>query len=243
MTKPLIGVTSGDRIFFQTDYFEGIRVSYTLSTITNAVIAAGGLPVNIPIHNKDLSHHYLEQLDGLVLSGGTDVSPHLYGETVQPKIDRTDPQRDEREIALIEAAFDKGLPILGICRGFQLVNVMLGGSLYQDLSYREGTFIQHNQLSNSDIPVHSINVNPDSHFASLTPDKTTVNSYHHQAIKDLSPELTRSAWADDGVIEAAEAINDKYDFIGVQYHPESLADEYPVHRALFEDFVERIRKK
>ncbi|AMB99374.1 hypothetical protein AWM75_04930 [Aerococcus urinaehominis] len=243
MTKPLIGVTSADRIFFQTDYFEGIRVSYALSTITNAVIAAGGLPVNIPIHQPELAKDYINNLDGLVLSGGTDVSPQMYEETPLPKIDRIDPLRDQREIALVKAAFAKKIPVLGICRGFQLVNVILGGSLYQDLSYLEDQMIQHDQLANSNIPVHRISVDSQSHYGSFTPDQTWINSYHHQAIKDLAPDLKRVAWADDGIVEAAEVLDDRYDFMGVQYHPESLADEYPVHHALFEDFIVRAQQK
>lgn len=240
MKKPLIGVTSGDRIFFADDYKEGVRVSYTLSTITDAVLQAGGIAVSIPIHDSDHSADFIDQLDGLILSGGSDITPRLYGESLSQKADRIDPLRDEREIALIKAAINKGIPILGICRGMQLMNVVYGGSLYQDLSYNPDITIQHNTLSSPTIIIHDIHVKEGSYFERLIPEETGANSFHHQAIKNLGSGIEAVAWADDGVIEAIES--KAYNFVGVQYHPESLVATYPEHMALFEDIIFRAKQ-
>ncbi len=240
MTKPLIAVTCGDRILFQTDYYGGERVSYTLATVTRAIQKAGGLAVILPIHDPALSASYIEKMDGLVLTGGADVSPQFYGQNPKPKINRFDPRRDEREFELLEQALELHMPILGICRGFQLINIALGGDVYQDLSYHPNISVQHDQLTNANMPVHSIDVKAHSHFASLTPNQSTVNSYHHQVIHHLADDLQAVAWSEDGIIEAAEALNDDYNIVAVQYHPENIIDENPVHLNVFTDFIQRV---
>lgn len=240
MSKPMIGVTCGDRLLFQTENFEGERASYTLAGITNAIHESGGLPVILPIHDEALSREYIDKIDGLCLTGGADISPQFYDQQPMPKLQRVDPRRDLREIELVKAAIARKMPMLGICRGFQLINVCMGGDLYQDLDYHPGITVQHNQLANSYIPVHRIKVKPKSHFSTLVPDQIMINSYHHQTINDLAEDLEAVAWSDDGVIEAFEAVNEDYDIVGVQYHPEGLCDVDPTHMNVFKDFIGRV---
>lgn len=240
MKKPLIGITSGDRYLYQTDNYSGVRVSYSMAQVSEAISQAGGLPVIIPVHDPVQSAAYIDHLDGLVLQGGADISPQFYDQEPTEKIQRFDPRRDKREIALLRAAIDRQLPILGLCRGMQLANIVRGGSLFQDLSDRPETTIAHVQLSDGDVPSHRIYVKEDSRLSELLPNQTMINSYHHQAIDQVGEGLVVSGWAEDGVIEAIESVDPDFNFLGVQYHPEQAIDYNPVHFLIFRDFLDRV---
>jgi putative glutamine amidotransferase len=170
---------------------------------------------------------------GLVLTGGEDVEPALYGATPHPRLEDTDPTRDAAELALIAAARERRLPILAICRGIQILNVALGGTLYQDLGSERPGPVTHT----GDDSRHAVRVEPGSLLErTLGTRAATVNSRHHQAIRNLAPGLRAVAWADDGVIEAAEPVDGASPWtLAVQWHPEDLTE-----RALFDGFARAV---
>ena len=237
--KPIIGVTSSENTLFETDNFAGVPASYTLSTITNAIIQAGGIPMIIPIHESDMTDDYVHAIDGLVLSGGVDVNPEFYGEQPAENLAATDPARDAREFKLIKAATQQHKPILGICRGMQIMNVYMGGTLIQDINSHQEQTLAHELLDDMEKQVHGVAVEKHSRFYHLLANIHDVNSVHHQAIKKLGKDLKVAATAYDGVIEAIESVDENIDFFGVQFHPESLVNEFPEYLTIFEDIVER----
>lgn len=169
---------------------------------------------------------------GLVLTGGEDVEPARYGATPHPKLQETDPARDAAELALIAAARERRLPILAICRGIQILNVALGGTLYQDLGSERPGPIGHA----GDVR-HTVRIEPGSLLErTLGTQTATVNSRHHQAIRDLAPGLRAVAWAEDGLIEAVEPADARAPWmLAVQWHPEDLNE-----RALFDGFARAV---
>jgi putative glutamine amidotransferase len=170
---------------------------------------------------------------GLVLTGGEDVEPARYGAAPHPKLEETDPTRDAAELALIAAARARRLPMLAICRGIQILNVALGGTLYQDLGSERPGPVAHS----GDDGRHTVRVEPGSLLErTLGARAATVNSRHHQAIRDLAPGLRAVAWAEDGVIEAVEPADAAAPWtLAVQWHPEDLTE-----RALFDGFARAV---
>jgi len=170
---------------------------------------------------------------GLVLTGGEDVEPARYGATPHPKLEEPDPARDAAELALIAAARERRLPILAICRGIQILNVALGGTLYQDLASERPGPIAHT----GDDVRHTVRIEPGSLLErTLGVGSATVNSRHHQAIRDLAPGLRAVAWAEDGLIEAVEPADAAAPWtLAVQWHPEDLNE-----RALFDGFARAV---
>ena len=182
----------------------------------------------------------LDGIDGLLLSGGSDLDPDYYGEECAPELGVTVPERDAFEMVLVRLALGRGIPIFGICRGMQVLNVALGGTLYQDLSSQLGKdILNHWQESPKWHPAHEIEVLHDSHLAEITRcQNAKVNSYHHQGIKELGDGLAVSARSSDGVVEAVE----NHDFteqwlIGVQWHAEIMREVGMEHQGLFEAHV------
>ena len=207
--------------------------------------AAGGLAFALPTERPEEAVAYVANLDGLLFSGGKDIDPSHYGEEPIKGIGSFDPERDEWELALFKAAAAKGLPIFGICRGHQLVNIALGGSLFQDLANQCSEAKLHNP---EDFPVdklfHRISIAGESLVHKIFGDSgTRVNSFHHQAVKKLGTGLKVSATALDGVVEAFESTNPTHFILGVQFHPESLTLNYPVFLGLFSAFVDASRKR
>ncbi len=203
------------------------------------------MPWLIPLLPDDLStlREIHDRLDGLFLTGGVDVDPSQYGETKQPYCGRTDLPRDHTESQLIRWALADHRPILAVCRGIQVVNVAMGGSLFQDLSAEFTHAIKHDYFptedhSARDFLAHSIDVSPQSRLRQLLGSTSVkVNSMHHQAIKNLAPGLKTTATAPDGVIEGVEGTNGQY-LLAVQWHPEELYDRDEGMRRLFESFIE-----
>ncbi|HLZ44230.1 MAG TPA: gamma-glutamyl-gamma-aminobutyrate hydrolase family protein [Gemmatimonadales bacterium] len=213
------------------------RERVTLNTAyVRALERAGLVPLAVPtMLAAEQAAAALTAARGLVLTGGEDVAPERYGATPHPRLGDVDPVRDAAEIALIEAARTRRLPILAICRGIQILNVALGGTLYQDLESERGGpgAVAHSDESRS----HAIRMATDSLLArTLGVRAATVNSRHHQAIRALAPGLKAVAWADDGVIEGAEpAASDASWMLAVQWHPEDLTE-----RALFDGFARAV---
>lgn len=201
---------------------------------------AGAVPVSIPLGlpNETLLH-LLSRLDGVLFSGGGDIDPARYGSAHHPQVNYVDNDRDRVEVSLVDQALERGLPILGICRGLQVINVALGGTLYEDLGEQLPGSIQHNNFKGRprDHLAHTVEVEPGSALSTVMGSTSEqVNSLHHQGIRQLAGSLHPSAWAPDGVIEAVEL--PAYPFLlAVQWHPEWL-QAYPPMRALFKAFID-----
>lgn len=221
MKKPVIGI-SGSEMRDSSGSFAGYRRSYVNQDYVDAVIKNGGVPYIIPFNeDEEVIKAQMSHVQGLILSGGHDVDPHLYREEPLPKLGQTWPARDKFDLLLLKLAEEAGMPILGICRGFQLINVAHGGSLYQDISYRTGTTLKHDQVSTPSLPTHGMHAESGSHLAKVLGETDfLVNSFHHLLAKDIAPDLIASAKASDGVVEGLE--NAAGNLLAVQWHPEML---------------------
>jgi putative glutamine amidotransferase len=223
----VVAVTAPRRVVDGRD-----RVTLSVSYV-HALESAGLIPLSVPtLLAPRHAAAALDSVRGLVLTGGEDVAPERYGAVPHPKLGDVDPARDAAELELIAAARARRLPILAICRGIQILNVAMGGTLYQDLdSERPGT-VRHAAERN-----HAVRVQRDSTLAgALGVESGEVNSRHHQAIRDLAPGLRAVAWAEDGVIEGAEAADPAAGWmVAVQWHPEDLTE-----RALFRGFARAV---
>lgn len=237
MKNPIIGI-GGNVIFDQGGMFPGYERAYVNNNYIEAVSDAGGIPVILPIiSDKDMIKGQIENVDGLVISGGYDVNPITYGEEPVQKLGFIYPERDQYDIELIKEAVKLGKPILGICRGLQILNVAFGGTLYQDLSLIDGCYINHSQSSKPDVTAHTVEIFNGTRLFNILGEKVITNSFHHQAIKDLASGLKVSARAKDGIIEGIEA--EKGFVIGVQWHPEMLAKKYTEMLKLFKELVKQ----
>lgn len=228
--KPIIGVT-----MTQNDK----RYSLNGPNV-QSVLDAGGIPFCIPFGVEKDAEQLLESLDGLLLTGGVDVHPHYYNEEPHRQLGEVSLQRDQVEIALTNAALKKKLPIFAICRGIQLLNIVLGGNLYQDIDAQfENETILHKQLAQRHEASHYVEISPGSLLYKIVGSKKiAVNSLHHQAVKDVPAGLIVTAKASDGVIEAMELKDYPY-CIAVQWHPEEMAVADDEHsKALFNSFIE-----
>jgi len=204
-----------------------------------AVIRAGGLPVLLPLtEDKAQWEEMLQRIDGLLLSGGSDVGPEYYGEETLPCCGETAPRRDIQEFYLCRRALEMDLPILAICRGHQVLNCALeGGTLYQDIAAQYGEALKHPRYEVPRDQVHEVTVEKDSRLHRITGLSTLkVNSRHHQAIKAVGKGAVISARATDGLIEGIEMPDKKF-VVSIQWHPESLSDYAPDAQALFNAFV------
>jgi putative glutamine amidotransferase len=207
--------------------------------------AAGALPWLIPLLEGDEATLRLtyESLDAVFLTGGVDVDPGQYGEDRHERCDRSDPARDWAEILLVRWALQDRKPVLGVCRGIQVINVACGGSLYQHLADQLPDSIKHDYFPTPADPArdylaHTIRVDAASRLGYLLGDREVrVNSMHHQGIKRLAGGLRASAYAPDGLIEGVEGASGHY-LVAVQWHPEELADAHVPHRRLFTDFID-----
>lgn len=238
MKKTIIGI-AGNQLLEAADVFHGNQVTYTPQGFVNAVQEAGGLPLVFPIGSPDLAEEYIRQIDKLLLAGGQDVDPRLYDGQPHPKLGMTNLDRDSFEKALVLEAIKQKKPIMAVCRGMQLVNSALGGSLYQDLSlYSEWSVKHEQQPTDPRFATHSVQIEKNSVFSKLLPETYMVNSYHHQAVKRLAPSLKAVAWADDGTIEALESNQPDGKILGVQWHPELRHQVEPLEQGLFNYFVQ-----
>jgi putative glutamine amidotransferase len=209
--------------------YPGRPADFVIRDYSRAVETTGGLPVLIPVPLATRTGlETLARLDGLLLTGGDDVHPRCYGEEPLPALGEVDYQRDLAEIALVRAALESGLPVLGICRGLQLINVACGGTLYQDIFTQRPDCQGHRQSAPRDTNTHKVQVLETSRLHDVLGQTLVwVNSRHHQAVRDPAPGLTPSARAGDGLIEALEKPDHPF-LLAVQWHPEGTwsHDEY-----------------
>lgn len=237
--EPIVGITCCHDRKRQSDHYR------LAGAYCRVVEKAGGIPVLLPPVAR-LERPLASFCQGLLLSGGGDFDPAFFGEVPHPALDTVDDERDRWEIALILKARAEGLPILGICRGMQAINIALGGSLYQDLPSQYPCsggkrLIAHDQSAPEDQVTHRVTISEDSLLYRIV-ESTEIwtNSHHHQAVKRTASGLKVTAWSDDGVIEGIEGEED-YFLLGVQWHPERLAT--PESHRLFTAFVAACRGK
>jgi putative glutamine amidotransferase len=214
-------------------------------TYIDAVVRAGAAPLLIPqLTDRTLLRTLYEKLEGLLLSGGEDIDPARYGEPLHEKCGRITPERDETELTLARWAVDEEKPLLAICRGIQVLNVALGGSLYQDIQAQVPEAVPHTWYPNHprDLRSHQVTVAPQTHLARiLKATSLAVNSLHHQAVKDVAPRLAVTALAPDQLIEAVE-VKDHPFAVAVQWHPEELAPDDSGAQGLFDALIESCQR-
>lgn len=226
-SKPIIGISCSN-----SEYSSSLSKSYS-----DAVTRAGGIAVMIPVSTDSLAlRATLALLDGIIMSGGGDIHPSYFGEKPVKELGHVDPERDKYDMCLIRMAGQQNIPMLGICRGEQLINVAYGGTLYQDLpSQYKDSLLQHRNSS------HNITLQPGSWIADVAKcDEFETNTFHHQAVKKIAPGFKATAWSHDGVIEVIENVNG-YPIWGVQFHPEKMLVEEgnKVAARIFDFFIKK----
>jgi putative glutamine amidotransferase len=212
------------------------------SAYVRSVSAAGGLPIIVsPLIGSAYAARALDGIDGLVLTGGEDMDPAWYNADRSPLLNPPSRERDIYELAIFAAARQRELPILGICRGIQLINVAMGGTLYQDLPSERPGPVNHNRAGTRTDRSHAIRVTPGSLAAEALGEATlSVNSFHHQGIRELAPGLVATGWSEDGLIEVVEGAEGQPWILAVQWHPEEMHAEVAApERGLFKALVER----
>lgn len=229
--RPLIGLTCN------IDYdkeFSFLKMGYY-----KAVQEAGAVAVLLPADDFGYESELIDKLDGILLVGGPDLDPKYFGEESYTYNGGICPDRDEQETALAKLAFEKGKPILGICRGVQVLNAAMGGTLYQDINtqVKGENILKHGQEAPRWYPSHDISITKDSLiYECFGKDTARVNSFHHQAVREVAPGFKAAAHTSDGIIEAIEYTGNKF-AAGVQWHPETLWQKDRVHLEIFKAFV------
>lgn len=239
--KPLIGVTTSElrpgELATLRRHGEPPNPEMALGmTYVRALEAAGALPVVVPPLSEADIPRVLARFDALVLSGGPDLAPSAYGAEPHQELGSTEPGLDTFEYAMATEALSLGLPILGICRGAQTLNVARGGTLHQHLPDVAGDLIAHRQSVDGRVPTHPVKILPGSRLAAVVgTTQLSVNSFHHQAVDRLGDGLLACAWAPDGVVEAIEDPDHSF-VVAVQWHAETLQG-VPGQPALFDELV------
>ncbi|MBA4543946.1 MULTISPECIES: gamma-glutamyl-gamma-aminobutyrate hydrolase family protein [Thermoactinomyces] len=233
--KPVIGITMS---------LEQSKKQFLSQEYSDVIIAAGGIPFLLPYTVDDeLIAEMSRLVDGLLLTGGGDIDPTLFDEEPHPGLGEIVPDRDEMEIALIEQFNAQRKPILGICRGCQILNIAMGGDMYQDLPGQKKAVLQHQQKAPRSHASHTIQIAEDSLLYSIfAKSLIKVNSFHHQAVRKVVSPLKVTAVASDGVIEAFESIAHEF-VVGVQWHPESMVAKDDHAKRLFRAFVAACEKR
>lgn len=240
MDKPLIVITPQSKPMEEP--FLG-QYSYSSTYNTSAILAAGGLPVIPPFLEDDDAEELMTAAHGLLMSGGADVSSALYGEEKLETCGTPEPQRDSSDLALLRAALKLRKPILCICRGCQLVNVFFGGTLYQDLPTQHKAAIQHSQYRDFSRGIHKVTVVEGTPLHALYgKDELSVNSLHHQAVRELAPGLAPMACGPEGIVESWYLPDSTQWLRAYQWHPEMLEDT-AARDAVFKDFIQVCKER
>lgn len=248
MTRPFIGITCGE-IYNRDRPYEHITYGQTF-TYCDAVVRAGGIPIILPIvDDETVAKETYDRLDGILFAGGNDIHPSLYGQQPHPKLGKTSQRRDTHEFRLMTWATTDAKPIFGVCRGMQMLNIVKGGDLYQDLqSDLPGATLDHTASEKAktidEMPSdHIIQINPGTQLYSIVKSDTMkANAFHHQAIKTIGQGIVVNAVASDGIIEGIEFPDLPFAF-GFQCHPESLESEAePKWQLLFQSFIDASTK-
>lgn len=235
--KPFIGITTAYDKRARRDY-ESLSYNYIRATQL-----AGGFPILVPTLLYEEMDRYLDLIDGLILSGGDDIDPAYYGEEPISQLGDVCPERDLFETMFVKKALQRRIPILGICRGFQMINVVLGGTLYQDIKTQQGSEFSHLNLVNPvDTLEHEVILEKDSKLYNLMgKERLMVNSLHHQAIDKIGDNLKVVGKSTDHIIEALEYEGDHF-VVGVQWHPEDLVVKDNYFLELFNGFMAEVKK-
>ena len=229
MAKVIVGITGNEK---EMPAISGIKYVAVAQDLSEGVKQAGGLPIVIPIGKPELAKDYVDMVDKLILSGGQHVDPRFYGQEKEIDSDDYSLARDQFELALIKEALRQKKPIFAVCRGMQLLNVALGGSLHQS--------IQGHWQEDVSGTSHSLEVRPNSRVSQLFQAGTQINSLHRQSIKDLAPGLVATAHDPrDGTIEAYES-QGQQSILGIQWHPEFLAKNCSHNQKLFDYLVQAL---
>ena len=234
--RPRIGITM--RLELETNRF------YLARFYSEAVEAAGGLPVHVPlIPRPDFIRQVMAELDGLLLPGSnSDVDPQRYGREPHPQLGEVHPEKDETDLLALTEVEKLAMPLFAICFGAQVLNVSRGGTLIQDIVSQYPGAIKHEQGAPRDRHSHRVRLLEDSRLGQLANAETApVNSHHHQAIENLGRELVATAWAPDGLVEAVEDPRSDRFVLGVQWHPELGWEKDEFSRSLFDRFIAEAR--
>ena len=229
--RPIIGITC--------DYDWEVGRSQLYSGYYEGISQAGGLPFLIPALESSYASDIISRLNGLVLTGGQDVDSYLFGEEPHPKVGRMNPYRDELEIALCKEAVIHNIPVLGICRGAQIMNVAMGGTIYQDIESQveDAKLICHDQQAPKWFGIHEVEIGDGSSLREIFGAKVIrTNSFHHQAIRRPGEMLIAVGHTRDGIVEAIETKDHSF-YIGVQWHPERMLNKDINALKLFQAFI------
>lgn len=232
---PVIGITlpyenERDRYFLPRAYAASIE-------------AAGGMPILLTNLKEPEINNILTHLDGILLTGGSDVDPRYFGEEPLPQTGEITPDRDEFEIKLSKLVLKRNIPILAICRGIQVLNIAAGGTIYQDINTQCIKPIKHNQNAPRWYDSHEISIGKNTKlYDILGIDNLRVNSFHHQAIKNTAKNFIINAKSSDGIIEGIESVVHKF-ALGVQWHPECMWERNPKMLHLFKGFIDIAERK
>lgn len=238
--RPIIGVVCA-KMYFPNNHFDPYY--YVGSSYVHGIARTGGTPLIVPLLDGQPTTYaaMLESLDGLLLTGGEDPAPHLYGEEPLQGLGEVEYERDLAELALIKLAIEQKKPILGICRGMQILNVACGGTLIQDIPSQVPGAYQHKQNGSRQYGAHKVQLQPGFVADALGQTEVLVNTSHHQAVKDVAPGFKVTGVAADGVIEAIESLDGLY--IGLQWHPERMWLHDANMLNIAEAFVALVRKR
>ncbi len=239
MKKPLIGITTGNQLITEGILCGTVRAGVSCDYI-QAVCAVGGIPILLPVITDEQSIVImLSYIDGLILSGGGDIDPGLYQEEPQLGLGNVSPERDLFEITASKYCIQQGKPVLGICRGIQIINVAFGGTLYQDILQQKNDYcLQHNQTSPKYVATHTVNIEKGSKLHQLIQKNSIrTNSFHHQAIKHIAPGFIVNSFTQDGIIEGLESQTSEF-VLGVQWHPEMMALNHPNMLSIFNGLIQ-----
>ena len=239
--RPLIGVTTAEVVDER-----GLTYNRAYNMISRAIVRAGGLPVLIPTGLDEAALRELyERLDGILLPGGPDVDPAVFGEAAHPSV-KIDHARDAIELPIVRWAVADDLPLFGICRGHQVINVALGGDLIQDIPSQLDELVQPHDTPDDQPrsqPTHGVSISPESRLAAIMGGTSAaVNSLHHQAVRKAAPGMVVTAYSPDGLVEATELPGKQF-ALSVQWHPEDLYENDESMMRLFEAFVEAARER
>lgn len=242
--KPVIGILT-NLLTVETGPFAGMERIYVNRDYVQSILRANATPILLPIiHDSEAMQQQIQAVDALILSGGQDVEPHHYQEEPSALLEAVCRERDIYEFAALKAAFEQQIPIFGVCRGLQLINVAFGGTLYQDIPHHfPESSVQHSQKTKRDEATHKVDIAQNSWLSAVFGKETLLtNSFHHQAIKKIAPGFQATAWAKDGIIEGIEKCNGGF-VVAVQWHPEMMTEKHEDMHKLFCAFVHETIKR
>lgn len=223
--------------------FLGMERIYVNKDYVDAVIKSGGIPLLIPpVEDPGIVHRYIELCDGFILSGGGDINPILYGESPHPRLEEFHSGLDRSQWLLTEEILQADKPLLAVCRGIQLLNVVLGGTLWQDISATDHTTMLHSQSGPRADVFHPVKIARESILGRLLGEDLNVNSFHHQCLNKLGRNLRITATAPDHIIEAVEMTDHRF-VVGIQWHPEMLLTASDQMLPLFEELIRASNNK